>query len=186
MVVFSSGSTGRPRGVVRTVDSWQASVAGLSAITGITGEDRVWLPGPLWSSLYLYGAHHASAVGAEVVLRDEDPAATTAARVNADLNGVVVEVRTADVLDEPARADVTGGVVLAGDLFYERGLAIRSTAWLRRQAAAGAWALAGDAERSYAPTDGIRVLAEFLVDTHAGIERGPTASVRVLEILPTP
>lgn len=78
MVVFSSGSTGRPRGVVRTVDSWQASVAGLSAITGITGEDRVWLPGPLWSSLYLYGAHHASAVGAEVVLRDEDPAATTA------------------------------------------------------------------------------------------------------------
>ena len=78
MVVFSSGSTGRPRGVVRTVDSWQASVAGLSAITGITAADTVWLPGPLWSSLYLYGAFHAGAVGAQVVLRDEDPTAATA------------------------------------------------------------------------------------------------------------
>ena len=78
MVVFSSGSTGRPRGIVRTVESWQASVAGLSAITGITAEDTVWLPGPLWSSLYLYGAFHASAVGAHSIFRDDDPAGATA------------------------------------------------------------------------------------------------------------
>jgi long-chain acyl-CoA synthetase len=29
MVLFSSGSTGRPRGIVRTAQSWQASVAAL-------------------------------------------------------------------------------------------------------------------------------------------------------------
>jgi long-chain acyl-CoA synthetase len=69
LVVFSSGSTGRPRGVVRTVESWQASVASLSEITGINKEDRVWLPGPLWSSLFLYGAFHASAVGAQMIFR---------------------------------------------------------------------------------------------------------------------
>jgi long-chain acyl-CoA synthetase len=78
MVVFSSGSTGRPRGIVRTVESWQASVAALSDITGITHEDRVWLPGPLWSSLFLYGAFHAGAVGAQVAFRDDDPASATA------------------------------------------------------------------------------------------------------------
>jgi long-chain acyl-CoA synthetase len=72
LVVFSSGSTGRPRGVVRTMESWQASIAPLSEITGITKEDRVWLPGPLWSSLFLYGAFHASAVGAQTILRDDD------------------------------------------------------------------------------------------------------------------
>lgn len=72
MVVFSSGSTGRPRGVVRTVESWQAGVTALSEITGITKQDRVWLPGPLWSSLFLYGAFHASAVGAQVIFRDQD------------------------------------------------------------------------------------------------------------------
>ncbi len=78
MVVFSSGSTDRPRGIVRTVQSWQASVAAFSDISGITAQDRVWLPGPLWSSLFLYGAFHARAVGAQVVLRDDDPAGATA------------------------------------------------------------------------------------------------------------
>jgi len=72
MVVFSSGSTGRPRGVLRTVESWLATVTSLSEITGITKEDRVWLPGPLWSSLFLYGAFHASAVGAQPIFRGPD------------------------------------------------------------------------------------------------------------------
>jgi long-chain acyl-CoA synthetase len=78
MVVFSSGSTGRPRGIVRTVQSWQASVASFSHISGITAQDRVWLPGPLWSSLFLYGAFHAGAVGAQVALADDEPAGATA------------------------------------------------------------------------------------------------------------
>ncbi len=132
----------------------------------------------------LVGIAAALAGARSVLCIDIDPTATTAARSNAALNGVAVDVRTADVLDEPADAAADGRIVLAGDLFYERTLAVRSTAWLRRQAAGGAWALAGDAERSYAPTNGIRVLADFHIDTHAGIERGPTAWVRVLEILP--
>ena len=78
MVVFSSGSTGRPRGIVRTVASWQASIASFSDISGITAEDTVWLPGPLWSSLFLYGAFHGGAVGAQVAFRDDDPAGATA------------------------------------------------------------------------------------------------------------
>lgn len=134
----------------------------------------------------LVGIAAALAGARSVLCIDVDPMATAAALANAERNGVAVEVRTADVLDEPADAEAAGRIVLAGDLLYERNLAARSTGWLRRQAAAGAWALAGDAERSYAPTDGIRVLAEFHIDTHAGIERGPTASVRVLEILPEP
>jgi len=132
----------------------------------------------------LVGIAAALAGARSVLCVDVDPTATIAAQVNAELNGVVVDVSTADVLDDPAGAEAAGRTVLAGDLFYEQNLAIRSTRWLRRQAAAGARALAGDAQRSYAPTDGIRVLAAFGVDTHAGIERGPTASVRVLEIQP--
>jgi long-chain acyl-CoA synthetase len=78
MVVFSSGSTGRPQGIVRTVQSWQASVAPFSDISGITAADTVWLPGPLCSSLFLYGAFHAGAVGAQMVFRDDDPTMATA------------------------------------------------------------------------------------------------------------
>jgi len=134
----------------------------------------------------LVGIAAALAGARSVLCIDVDPMATAAASANAARNGVVVDVYTADVLDEPPDVESVTDcrIVLAGDLFYERTLAVRSTGWLRRQAAAGARALAGDAERSYAPTDGIRVLADFSIDTHAGIERGPTASVRVLEILP--
>jgi long-chain acyl-CoA synthetase len=78
MVVFSSGSTAQPRGIVRTVESWRVSVAAFTDITGITAEDRVWLTGPLWSSLFLYGAFHAGAVGAEAIFRDDDPSSATA------------------------------------------------------------------------------------------------------------
>lgn len=78
LVVFSSGSTGQPRGVVRTVDSWQASVRAFSEITGTGAQDTVWLPGPLWSSLFLYGAFHAGAVGARMLFRDDDAAGVTA------------------------------------------------------------------------------------------------------------
>ncbi len=78
LVVFSSGSTGRPRGIVRTVESWQSSIAAFSEISGITDDDTVWLPGALWSSLFLYGAFHAGAVGAQVVLRDDQRPGVTA------------------------------------------------------------------------------------------------------------
>jgi long-chain acyl-CoA synthetase len=78
MVVFSSGSTGRPRGIVRTIESWQVSYAPFSEVTGITARDTVWLPGPLWSSLFLFGALHAADAGAKVALREDDPSTATA------------------------------------------------------------------------------------------------------------
>ncbi len=74
LVLFTSGSAGRPRGVVRTHESWRASVGPLTSLLGLTSDDVVWTPGPLSSSLSLYGAWHASTVGARTVLADEDPA----------------------------------------------------------------------------------------------------------------
>ena len=77
LVLPTSGSAGRPRAVVRSAASWDASLGPLSQVTGITGGDVVWLPGPLTSTLSLYGAWHATALGARVLLRDDDPAAAT-------------------------------------------------------------------------------------------------------------
>lgn len=79
MVLFSSGSTGRPRGTVRTVESWRLTLETLSHLTGITKRDHVWLPGPLWSSLFLYGAFHAGSVGARLSYRDSDRAESSLA-----------------------------------------------------------------------------------------------------------
>ncbi|HEX3003941.1 MAG TPA: class I adenylate-forming enzyme family protein [Angustibacter sp.] len=66
LVLFTSGSSGRPKGVVRTVESWRASLAPLTRLTGATSRDTVWLPLPLTSGLSLYGGVHARSVGARV------------------------------------------------------------------------------------------------------------------------
>ncbi len=76
IVVFSSGSTGRPRGLVRTVESWLASVEPLRIVLELRPDDVVGIPGPLSSSLYLYAAWHAVTLGHEVVLADEWAAAS--------------------------------------------------------------------------------------------------------------
>ncbi|TQS31110.1 AMP-binding protein [Microbispora sp. KK1-11] len=65
---FSSGSTGRPRAVVRSRASWTASFGHLDEMTGIGPGDVVLIPGPLVSSLYGFAAVHALAAGATAVV----------------------------------------------------------------------------------------------------------------------
>lgn len=90
MVVFTSGSAGTPRGVLRTQESWRASLDPLTDLLDLTAADTVWTPGPLWSSLSLYAAWHATAVGAGTVLAGDDPAAATVVHCVPSALGMVV------------------------------------------------------------------------------------------------
>ena len=65
---FSSGSTGRPRAVIRTRASWIDSFPHLNEIAGIGPDDVVLVPGPLVSSLYAFAAVHALAIGATALV----------------------------------------------------------------------------------------------------------------------
>ena len=65
---FSSGSTGRPRAVIRTRGSWTGSFPHLNRIAGIGPGDVVLVPGPLVSSLYGFAAVHALATGATALV----------------------------------------------------------------------------------------------------------------------
>jgi long-chain acyl-CoA synthetase len=60
----TSGSSGRPKVLARTRDSWLRSFAALGPVPG-----PVLVPGPLSASLYLFGALHALWCGAEPRLR---------------------------------------------------------------------------------------------------------------------
>jgi long-chain acyl-CoA synthetase len=84
LVLFTSGSSGRPKGVVRTLESWRASLSALTDVTGIAPSDVVWLPLPLTSGLSLYGGFHATALGARVLttpVTDGVPPSATVAHV---------------------------------------------------------------------------------------------------------
>ena len=71
----------------------------------------------------------AQAGSASIAATDIDELATTAAGMNASLNQVRLEIKLADILDQhPPSADV----ILVGDLFYEKTLAMRCLAWLRQ------------------------------------------------------
>jgi long-chain acyl-CoA synthetase len=60
----TSGTSGAPRSVVRTTDSWVCSFGHVAALTGLDADSRVWVPGPLSSTMNLFAAVHAAFVGA--------------------------------------------------------------------------------------------------------------------------
>ncbi len=110
LVLFTSGSTGRPRAVVRSWASWEASLGPLTTVTGLGAGDVVWLPGALSSSLFLYGAYHADAVGAAMVLRDE--------QVSQDITAAhCVPTQAAGILGRIGRGELPGlrTLIVAGD-----------------------------------------------------------------------
>jgi len=74
IALATSGTTDRPRLVVRDPESWWASFAAYSELTGVGAGATVWIPGPLSATMNLFAAVHATAVGARVV---ESPGAAT-------------------------------------------------------------------------------------------------------------
>lgn len=122
----------------------------------------------------------ARAGAASVAAADVDPFCRAAVRLNAELNGVSIEFR-----EEDPRATTPGvDVVLAGDVFYERGLAEGALAWFHALAARGVRVLAGDADRVYAPRGRFTLLAVHEVPTTVEIEDRPVRRARVIELLP--
>ncbi|MFF1634575.1 class I adenylate-forming enzyme family protein [Leifsonia sp. NPDC058248] len=56
---LTSGSTGTPRIVVRTAESWSASFAAIDALLELRPDDVIYLPAPPASSLSLFSIAHA-------------------------------------------------------------------------------------------------------------------------------
>ncbi len=63
----TSGSSARPRSVVRSTRSWTASFRPVERLAGLAPLSRVWVPGPLTSTMNLFAAVHARFLGAELV-----------------------------------------------------------------------------------------------------------------------
>lgn len=110
----------------------------------------------------------ARKAGARSVLAaDIDGFACAAARLNAQVNDVAIDISDEDLLQEvPAAFDV----VLVGDLFYERALAERVHSWLVEARAKGAAILIGDPGRSYLPKSALTHVIDYNVPVTRELE----------------
>jgi predicted nicotinamide N-methyase len=98
---------------------------------------------------------------------DIDPFAVVAMGLNARANGHRITVLARDVLDGPP-PDVD--VVLAGDCWYEAGLAERVLPWLERVRDAEIDVLVGDPGRRYLPAAALTEVARYEVRTTTELE----------------
>jgi predicted nicotinamide N-methyase len=117
------------------------------------------------SGLCAIAAMHAGAESAMAV--DIDPIAVASIELNARANGRRVAVARRDVLDDDAP---DADVILAGDCWYEAGLAERVLPWLQRAHAVGIDVLIGDPGRRYLPVDRLVELASYEVRTTTELE----------------
>ncbi len=125
----------------------------------------------------------AMQVGAAAVLAaDIDAIALAAVRLNAAANAVVVETTAADLLARPP--DPAFGVILVGDLFYERALADRVLAFVETAAAGGALVLVGDPQRSYFPRGRFEQVAAYRVPVTRELEDAEIKSTAVWRVPP--
>jgi predicted nicotinamide N-methyase len=115
----------------------------------------------------LVGIAAMKAGGARTRAADIDAFAVAAIGLNAELNGVALDVTGDDLLRAPPP---DCDVILVGDLFYERELAGRVCAWLERAEERGILTLIGDPGRSYLPRDRLEKLGEYQVKVTRDLE----------------
>lgn len=116
---------------------------------------------------------------ARVEAADIDPLACAVIPMNAELNGVSVEVVKDDVVGSECRWDV----VVAGDVCYERPMTEYIFPWLRKLAAAGATVLMADPGRAYLPKHGLLEVARTTVVTSLELEDRTRREVVVYRIV---
>lgn len=109
----------------------------------------------------------AARVGAaHVQAADIDEFARVAIVLNAQANGVAVDVVVRDVLGTAGDWDV----VLAGDIAYEADMAAHCFAWLARLREAGVDVLIGDPGRSFLPRERLVAIATYEIPVTRALE----------------
>lgn len=108
----------------------------------------------------IVGIAAAKAGARQVTAAEIDPNAVVALGLNAALNEVDIAALPGDIIAGPPPAV---DLVAVGDLFYDKALARRVTAFLDLCLAAGIGVIVGDPGRVHLPRSRLRLLAEYPV-----------------------
>ncbi|WP_075291650.1 class I SAM-dependent methyltransferase [Pararhizobium arenae] len=116
----------------------------------------------------LVGIAAAKIGAASVLAADIDPWAETAVRLNATLNGVDIAFTDRNIVGEVK----PGTVLLAGDVFYDKGFADALIPWFSDIVQHGGTVLVGDPGRSYCPRHLMQPLDTYEVPVTRALEDG--------------
>lgn len=108
----------------------------------------------------------ALAGAAHVLAVDIDPWAKSAVMLNAAVNGVTIDVISDDVIGKDLDADV----LLAGDVFYDKGFADALIPWFSTLTSRGVVVLVGDPGRAYLPKTKLIACATYQVPVTRALE----------------
>ena len=123
----------------------------------------------------------AAVAGARRVYgNDIDPAALEMTALNAEANGVQIALDGSNFLERGWPEDT--GVILVGDLFYEKAMSEVLLDSLRRARRAGIAVLIGDSSRPFGPKTDIQILAEEEIKTDWDLEGSAVRTVRLLTL----
>ena len=125
------------------------------------------------SAIEAVAAMMAGAAGA--IANDTDPVSCAAALLNAQANGVTVEVSAEDLLG----TDPTADVILIGDVFYMPDLVTRVDAFLERALRRGVTVFFGDRATARRPTVPMALLAEYRAPLTPELQIGYIETSRV-------
>jgi predicted nicotinamide N-methyase len=132
------------------------------------------------SGLCAIAAARAGATRVEAI--DIDPFAVAAIQLNSRANGSRIDAARRDALaDPPPDADA----LLAGDCWYDAGLAARVLPWLRQAVDQGIDVLIGDPGRVYLPVDALVEVASYDVRTTSDVEDLAFKTARVYRLAST-
>jgi len=115
----------------------------------------------------------------EVLAADIDATAVEAAALNAELNGVELDITARDLVGDLSR---DWDVILAGDMYYDAGESERSSVWLLELAARGARVIIGDPDRGFLDTAEAELLATYDAPADNDADGTRTVSTGVYEI----
>ena len=154
---------------------WAFAWAGGQALARFLLDNPDWVAGKrvldFAAGSGVQGIAAALAGAARVEATEIDRFALAALALNAEANGVALELRDEDVIDLPDHGpDPRWEVVLAGDVCYERPMAARVARWLGGLAREGVTVLMGDPGRTYLPKSGLKRLARYAVQTSRELE----------------
>jgi len=128
----------------------------------------------------LVGIAAKMAGASEVLATDIDKVALEAIALNMRENGVEIDFSDRNVLDAE---DCPWDVIVAGDVCYEKPMAEKTFAWLRRCSAKGAKALMADPGRAYLPKTGLMRLDQITVACSLDLEDKTSRDVGIFQIV---